>query len=215
MLLRLAIATWALALPAFPAIVYQNTALQGVQDVFADVPGLLAIGDQLLLAPGPWQLNSVRTRVTTFDDPVTADLRLTLYAVGAGDTVGSELATRVLPVALAANTSSVVEFNSWALSLPDQLIVMLSLENASSRALGIETTDPPAVGSSDSGSSWWRDGTGFFRQQFPDGLNNYYFEIEAAAAANDVPEPAAYLLAGPLLLVLLLSRARERAVFDR
>lgn len=208
---KLSAALLAVVLPAFSSIVYQNTNQEGLQDVFADNPGLLAIGDEVALAAGPRSLTAIRTRVATFDTDVTADLRLTLYAVGAGDTVGAQLASSVLPaVSLAAGTSTIVQFSGWSLTLPEQLILMLSLENASSQVLGLEVTSSAgSIGFSDPAFSWWRDGSGFFQHQFQDTPNNYYFEIEASDVTTTLPEPVSLCMTGLGLGALILLGRRS------
>jgi hypothetical protein len=189
-------------------IVYQNVSLQGIQDVFADNPGIIAFGDQILLAPGPRALNSIETRVTTFGDAVMADFRLTVYELNPLQNVGIELQSRVLPgVTIPANSQQSLLFAGWTLTVPAEFVVMLSIENASSRVVGLEVTDAAAIGFSDPSFSWWRDANGFFRQSFPDSPNNYYFVVTTEGGAA-VPEPGtAVLTLGPI--VFLINRRRR------
>jgi hypothetical protein len=209
--------TWILLLgacvaPAAPVIVYQNVSLQGIQDVFADNPGIVAFGDQVLLAAGPRELSSIETRVTTFGDAVIGDVRLTIYELNPLQNVGTELASRVLPgVTIPANAQQSLVFSGWTLTVPTEFVVMLSIENASSRVVGLEVTDAASVGFSDSSFSWWRDANGFFRQSFPDTPNNYYFVVttDVGTAGPAVPEPGTALLVLGPILGLAMRRRRE------
>lgn len=196
--------------PAAPIITYQNISLQGLQDVFADNPGILAFGDQVLLEAGPRALNSIETRVVTFGDTVRADFRLTVYELDLLQNVGAALASRVLTsLAITPNSQQSLLFTGWTITVPTEFVVMLSIENATSMALGLEVTDAAAIGFSDSSFSWWRDGTGFFRQSFSDSPNNYYFVVSTDVATG-IPEPGTAMLTLGSILVLAGVRRRRR-----
>ena len=191
-----------------PVTTYGNTSLQNIQDVFADNAGVIAFGDQISLIPGPRGLNSIETRVATFTDALVADFRLTLYALDPLQNVGAMLSSRVLTgVAIGANSRQSLLFTGWTLTVPDDFVLLLSIENASSLVLGLEVTDAASIGFSDSTFSWWRDGSGFFRQSFAGTPNNYYFVVNTDAGAA-VPEPGTAILTLGSIITLAAVRRR-------
>jgi len=183
------------AASAAPIAVYQSTDLAGIQDVFADNPGIAGFGDQILLAPGPRDLDSIETRVVTFTDSITADFRLTVYELDSMRNVGLALASRTLfRVSIAPDSAQNLLFSGWSLTLPDEFVAVLSLQNANSPVVGLEVTNAATIGFSDDTFSWWQDGSGFFQQSFPSSPNNYYFVVNTDAPFV-VPEPGTAELA--------------------
>lgn len=185
------------------AVVYSNTTTDlGLQDVFSDA-GLTEIGDQVTLAPGSRQLQSVTASLVSYSDPVTADVILRIYGVGPGNTVGSLLGSSTLAaVSIPVDSRQLLTFTGWSLTLPDELIWTLGFGGDISPVLGVEAYSPPTTGSSDPSFVWWRSGGSFTQQSFPGIDNNYFLEIDATDATN-IPEASTFgtVLAGCLLIV--------------
>jgi hypothetical protein len=189
------------------AVVYSNTTTDlGLQDVFSDA-GVTEIGDQIALAPGPRQLQSVTAALVSYSDPVTADVILRIYGVGAGNTVGSLLGSVTLPsVSFAADSRQLLTFTGWNLTLPEELIWTIGFAGNASPVLGVEAYSPPgtgSTGSSDPSFAWWGVSGSFTQQSFPGIDNNYFLEIDATDATV-VPEAGSFgaVLAGCVLILL-------------
>jgi hypothetical protein len=193
---------------AAPITVYQNTSVQALQDVFADNPGIIGFGDQILLAAGPRELDSIETRVMSYADSVVADFRLTVYELDSFQNIGLALASQALfGVAIGANSPQSLLFTGWSITLPNEFVVMLSVQNASSLVLGLEVTGAADIGFSNINFSWWQDANGFFQKSFADSPNNYYFAVNTNADLG-IPEPSTALLTAGAIFGLVALRRR-------
>ena len=201
---------------AWGTVVYSNAAAgndRNISDVFSDNIGITQIGDQITLAAGPRILNYAQVMLESFNDPVVADVTLQLFSVqGSGLTIspGSLLGSMSLTaISFPSNTRTILTFSGWNLTLPDDVIWFVSLANATSGQLGVNSFSPPTVGSSAPDYVFWGNGTSTFRTSFGGGTDDYYFVLDASDPPTPTPEPAALWGVGAALLGFSALRFRQ------
>lgn len=220
---RLRWAALILGLTVIPArtaaqfIVFENTSHIGTYAAYSAEGVVATLGDQVSLAGTARTLTEFAVGMSASGDtPYTADVSLSLYQVGAGNTVGSQIGSTVtLTGVLFPDGPSLVTFAGLSTTVPDQFIWGVTVANLSDPAnvlVGWRYGGPPSSGSSDSGFAY----SSTVSAGFPAGLapESSGFHIEnLVARITAVPEPQEYLVAfGLLLLGYGLVRGRAARV---
>ena len=193
-------------------VIYSNTTNdQGTTLVF-NANGLIAAGSAITFGGTSRFLTSAEFQIynaALLNEIATPTL--SLYNV-VGNTLGSLIGAYGLTPASQTYLGSTVATLTFALpyvSVPNDIVWMLSFGNAFSN-LGLNYfAGPPTVGSSSDTQAWWDTGSGPTLTPFPAGGESYYAVFGAEAAT---PEPSTWLMMSAGLAAVLV---RRRAVASK
>jgi MYXO-CTERM domain-containing protein len=210
----------ALLAPAHSAsggVVYSNTTNDTLNSIQYTANGYGGVGDTISLASGDRFATEASAQFfNVLSTAGTFSATLDLFTVGTGGAVvGASLGTYTVNNIsisafdindLASGLTTVTSPNLNVL-VPDDLIFVLSVSNATTADLGPTLFDPPTIGSSDganfislAGGVYSVATTGF-------GFDNVNFSLTTAPA--DVPEPSTMAVAAGGLAMLALLRRRS------
>jgi len=156
----------------FGSTVYLNNVTDTGNTVQYNANGYTAIGDQITLGGTDRSATDATTQFfNVLSTSGTFDATLSFYTVGvkpavAGSLLGSFTMTNIaisgfdLNNPLTSGTTNVT-FSGLNLTLPDEVIFVLTVANVLNADLGLTLFDPPTVGSSDNSLFIANDGTGF------------------------------------------------------
>jgi hypothetical protein len=197
------ILTLALAAVSSPAaVLYSNTTTDQQTSVFYST-GFTQLGDQIEMT-SEGVLASLDAQFFNVGSDATFDAVLEFYQVGnpVGDQIGGSFTTT--DISIAGGSSQTVTFSDLGLFVPQDVIVVLSIQSESAGGdIGVNFFDPPTVGTSDDSFFISNDATGLTQASTNLGIDNVYFEINGTA----VPEPSTAALAlGGLMLIVVASK---------
>jgi len=189
--------------------VYDNTLVD--TNFGIDLTGLFtAVGDSIVLQNNTptLQLNLAQVQFFNAGSAGSFDARLKLFA--AGSPVGTQLYTDYLVTGVGVSSSdyATVDFDLGGITLPDQLVFMVSVETVSAGVLPqLELyAPPPSIGSNTPATAITFDGVSYSTQDTSGiGGGNPYLLLQST------PEPGAVFLMGSGLLALAVYVRRRRA----
>jgi hypothetical protein len=215
-MIRILIAWIAFAVGTLHAtLIYSNTTNDTGNALQYAANGYTGIGDQISLT-GTERLATLATTqfFNSLSTPGTFDAQLDLYNLGTGGaTVGSLIGSfTVTNIAISGfdinnpltTGTATVMFSALNVTVPDNVIFLISISNVVNADLGLTLFDPPTAGTSDNANAITRSAGVISTTPLDPGLGNVNFSLTAVTIA---PEPVAWsMLAGGLALVALLRR---------
>jgi riboflavin synthase alpha subunit len=201
--------------------IYSNNTTDLANSIQYTANGYTQLGDTIALGGTARFVTQASTQFFNFDSSSTTfSATLSLYAVGTGGNVvgallGSYTVNGVSITGFNANIAASgltnVTFSNLNVTVPDNVIFVLSVANITSRSadLGLELYDPPTAGSSSNATFISNNGGGYVVSATDPGFGNPNFSLTTGAAT---PEPAGLsFIGGGLAALLLYARQKRRA----
>lgn len=162
--------------------------------------GYVQIGDQLRLT-GSSELDNLVTQFFNLGEAARFDATLNFYRADTMAQIGPSFIEKGISID-AGQSLNVAFSHLGGLNVPEEVVVMLSISNLVGNGdLGLNLFDPPTLGSSSNQSFFVNTGAGLLEASTLQGIDNVYFEINAAT--RSVPTPGTlWLLLSPAAAAL-------------
>ena len=191
------------------SVVYNNTTTDTLQTFVYTAAGISELGDTITLGGTARTLTDATVQFFNLSDGGgTFDASLRFWNTGApvGSQIGSTYTVNSQSISGLGTTN--VTFSGLNLLVPNTLIFTVSVANFGFTDLGLNSFEPPSVGSSNNAQIITRNAAGFLAAATTAGEGNLYLLLNATTV-NAVPEPSPLVLSGVAVIGLLAARRRR------